>query len=169
MPRRTARASTRSGEQTSRRFIAFLRSAGQAYPRSSAVGSSGTCQVSAERADREDEPVQVVVDVEVAGESGAGVLRLVPAAVRPLVLGKPADAALDAAGPSAAGGRGLAGGQQREQRPRGLRGRRLAAAGQRLVVIGAQVLAPAAVRVLMLLKPGDGSPDGWLAGQHAGH
>ena len=37
--------------------------------------------VAAERGDREHEPVEVVVDVEVAGEAGAGEVLLVPAAV----------------------------------------------------------------------------------------
>src|SRR5579875_3987736 len=40
-----------------------------------------------QRADREDQPVQVVVDVEVAGEAGAGEPRLVPGAVRSLRCG----------------------------------------------------------------------------------
>ena len=51
--------------------------------------------VAAERADREDQPVEVVVDVEVAGEAGAGELRLVPGAVGALGVDQPADAALD--------------------------------------------------------------------------
>ena len=46
---------------------------------------------------------------------------------------------------------------QGEQRPGGLRRGGLAPSGQRLVVVGAQVLAPAAVRVLVLLQPGHGA------------
>src|SRR6266700_7340315 len=196
MPRRTARASSRSGEQTSSRFIAFLR-------------SSRTRQVAAERADRENQPVQVVVDVKVAGEPGAGVLRLVPTAVRALAGGQPADAALDAARscchvsgrassgrpvprrrvfsgivpgcPGCPGGGGpvrgcrvprgrvawrrrLPGRQQREQRPRGLRCGGLAPAGPAGIVVGAYVLAPATVWILVLPEPADVTPDRRLAG-----
>src|SRR6266700_1516760 len=161
MPRRTARASSRSGEQTSSRFIAFLR-------------SSRTRQVAAERADRENQPVQVVVDVKVAGEPGAGVLRLVPTAVRALAGGQPADAALDAArscchvsGRASSGRpvpRRLPGRQQREQRPRGLRCGGLAPAGPAGIVVGAYVLAPATVWILVLPEPADVTPDRRLAG-----
>ena len=46
--------------------------------------SPGRLRVPAERGEREDQPVEVVVDGEVAGEAGAGELRLVPGAVRAL-------------------------------------------------------------------------------------
>src|ERR1700722_624398 len=113
-----------------------------------------TPYVSAERGDGERQPVQVVVQVEVTREAGPGVVGLVPGAVRALGASQPADAALD--GRAVA----LARGEQREQRPRGLRG-----GGGALrrpvfwVVVRAQVLAPAAVRVLYRLKPGDRTAD----------
>ena len=69
------RASTRAGALTARSTGTAACIAAGHHPRQPA-------QVPAERADREDQPVQVVVDVEVAGEAGAGELRLVPAAVR---------------------------------------------------------------------------------------
>ena len=74
--------------------------------------------IAAERGDREDQPVQVVVDVEVAGEAGAGELRLVPAC-RPArwVVDQPARRR----GSTAVAA--LAGREQREQRPGGLRRR----------------------------------------------
>ena len=75
-------------------------------------------QVAAERADREHQPVQVVVDVEVAGEAGAGVLVLVPAAVAALRSTSQATPRVDRVGVGVDR-------EQREQRPRGLRrGRR---------------------------------------------
>src|SRR5512147_225831 len=55
-------------------------------------------QVAAERGEREDLPVQVVVDGEVPGEAGAGKIRLVPGAVLSLGVGQPLDAALDGPG-----------------------------------------------------------------------
>ncbi len=99
-----------------------------------------------ERGDREDQPVQVVVDVEVAGEAGAGELRLVPGPVGPLRADQQLDAA--PAAPVALPGR-----EQREQRPGRLRRGRRAAADPRRVAVGAQVLAPAAVGVLLRLQP----------------
>ena len=122
-------------------------------------GRSG--QVPAERADREDEPVQVVVEVEVTREPGAGELRLVPGPVASLVLGQPAD-------PGVRGRPGATGREQREQRPRGLRRGGRAMARQGRVVVGAHVLAPAAVGVLMLLQPGHRAADGRLARLHPG-
>jgi len=103
-------------------------------------------EVPAQRVHREHQPVQVVVDVEVAREASAGELRLVPVAVGPLGLGQPGDAALDGVGRAA-------GGEQREQRPGRLRRGGVAPArplaAQLAVLVGAQVLAPAAVRVLV--------------------
>ena len=66
------------------------------------AGSSPSCatsgcvslHIAAERADGEGQPVQVIVDVDVAGEPGAGELRLVPGPVGALRLGQPADPAL---------------------------------------------------------------------------
>src|SRR5437763_53291 len=58
-------------------------------------------QIATEGADREDQPVEVVVDVEVAGEAGAGELRLIPAAVCALCPGQPCDTARDPFAPVA--------------------------------------------------------------------
>jgi hypothetical protein len=55
------------------------------------------------------------------------------------------------------------GGHQAEQRPRGLRRGGLAPSAQRLVVVGAQVLAPAAVGVLLRREPVDGATNVWRA------
>ena len=101
-------------------------------------------QVAAEGRDREHLPVEVVVDVEVAREAGAGELgssqRRRPAACR-RASRRPR---------SAHGVAALAGGEQRQQRPRRLRCGGLAAAAPRRVVVRAQVLAPAAVGVLVV-------------------
>src|SRR6202044_1887260 len=95
-----------------------------------------TPYVSAERGDGERQPVQVVVQVEVAREAGPGVIGLVPGAVRALGARQPADPARDA------GAVARARREQREQRPRGLRGGG-GAPGRPVfwVVVGAQVLA----------------------------
>ena len=123
----------------------------------------------AKGANRKGQPVEVVVQVEVAREAGSGELRLVPGAVRALGFRQPADPALGGLAVA------LAGGEQREQRPRGLRrgGRALAGPGRR-VVVGAQVLAPAAVGVLVRPQPGDRTADRRLArldpgGDQGGH
>src|SRR6516225_8401623 len=94
-PRRTALASRRSGARTSR--LALV-APGSAVSPASAVRGCGrvsvmgiTPYVSAERGDGKRQPVQVVVQVEVAREAGAGELRLVPGAVRALGLRQPAD------------------------------------------------------------------------------
>src|SRR5688572_26525865 len=91
-----------------------------------------TC-VAPERLDREDQPIEVIVDVEIARKARAGVLRLVPVAVSALRLREPFDRALDAAPP-------LARGEQREQRPRGLRCGRIAEPGRALGCVRAQIL-----------------------------
>src|SRR5258706_9867075 len=76
-------------------------------------------QVAAEGADREHQAVQVVVDVEVAGEAGPGELRLIPRAVGALGLRQPRDAPLYAGG-LLRGGPLAAGREQRQQGPGGL-------------------------------------------------
>ncbi len=60
---------------------------------SAASGSDCAAQASAERHQREADPVEVVVDVVVAGEAGPRVVRLVPAAVGTLGGEQPGDAA----------------------------------------------------------------------------
>ena len=88
----------------------------RAAARARAARSSRDSEDPAERHHREDVPVEVVVEVEVAGEAGAGEVRLVPAAVRPLRLDEPADRAA-----AAAVAVRLAGRVQAEQRPGRLR------------------------------------------------
>src|SRR5205823_2738962 len=95
---------------------------------------------------RKELPVEVVVDVEVAGEAGPGVVRLVPAPVAALRLHEPLDGTLDRRAPFARRVEG-------EQRPRGLRRSGRAAAAPRAVAVGAEVFAEAAVLVLHLLEP----------------
>ena len=58
----------------------------------------------AERHHREDVPVEVVVEVEVAREAGAGEVRLVPAAVGLLRLDEPLDRAPRGLAVACAGG-----------------------------------------------------------------
>src|SRR5215469_1828194 len=77
------------------------------------LGSSLPRYVASEGADREEQAVHLVVDVEVAGEAGSCVEVLVPATV----LALRADKVLDTSGDRQ---RLLLGGQQREQRPGGL-------------------------------------------------
>src|SRR5215813_12204369 len=97
---------------------------------SSTAGSRRAAEDAAEGHDREDLPVEVVVQVEVAGEARPGEVRLVPAAVVALGLDEEANGALD-------GLAGFAGGVQREQRPRGLGRGRGAAAPQLRLAVGA--------------------------------
>src|SRR6266540_2508961 len=113
-----------------------------------------------ERHHREDLPVEVVVDVEVAGEARACVVGLVPAAVAALRLDEPAHGTLDR-------GASHAGRVEAEQRPRRLRRGRRAAPSPRRVAVGAEVLAEAAVLVLHPLEPGDGGARAWMLGEVA--
>ena len=64
-------ALVRSPRRIARRLDAHGGTDDRSIRRSCRVVASGP-HVAAERADREDQPVQVVVDVEVAGEAGAG-------------------------------------------------------------------------------------------------
>src|SRR5699024_9399126 len=103
--------------------------------------------VPAQRGEWEDHPVQVVVDVEVTGKSSAGELRFVPATVRSLRAHEVID-------PMSYRVRAVpVDRQQRQQRPRGLRGGGVAVSDPGRVVVGAQILTPSAVRVLVLLQP----------------
>src|SRR5690606_28160539 len=90
---------------------------------------------------------QVVVDVEITGETGSGEHLLVPTSVGALG----ADQVLH----PAAHHRGVlpTSGQQGEQRPSRLRGGGGAPADPAGVVVGAQVLSPTAIGVLVLLQP----------------
>src|SRR6266545_101117 len=107
-----------------------------------------------ERHHGEDLPVEVVVDVEVAGEPRSRVVRLVPAAVAALRVDEPAHRAL---------GRRpeLAGRVQAEQCPRRLRRRGRATPAPLGIAVGTQVFAEAAVLVLYTRQPLD-------RGVHAG-
>ena len=88
----------------------------------------------------------MIVEIEVAGEAGAREVGLVPAPVRQLRLDEPAHRAVrDVAR--------LAGGVEREQRPRGLRRRRRAASAPLRLAVRAEVLAEAAVLVLHAPEP----------------
>src|SRR3954454_22717874 len=96
---------------------------------------------------REAQAVEVVVDVEVAGEARARVLGLVPGPILALIGHQPRQAALD-------GLRASAEGVWRHQRPCRL-GRGAGAAADPLwILVGAAVLAPAPVGVLDPLEPG---------------
>ena len=105
----------------------------------------------------------MVVDVVVRRKPGARVLRLLPRAVGALRGDQPRHPALDrlrALQP-------LAGRVQRQQRPRRLRGGRVAAADPRGVIVGARVLAPAAVLVVVCVQPLHRPADRLLLGADA--
>src|SRR6185312_14076974 len=112
------------------------------------------CAVAAERRDRKHHPIQVVVDEEIAGKTGAGVLRLVPRTVGALGLDQPGDTPLDAhlvtritLLPRDAAG------EQGKKGPRRLRRGGIAAAGPFGIIVGAHVFAPTAIGVLMIAQP----------------
>src|ERR1700728_288598 len=130
-----------------------------ASTRSSAMGHPP--HVAAEGAHREHHPVEVVVDVEVAGEPGPRVPGLVPGAVGTLGVDQVADAARRGRAP-------LPRGQEGQQGPGGLRRGRGPAAALGRIVVGAQVLAPPAVVVLVRLEPGHGAAHGAVLGREAG-
>src|SRR5579863_10219253 len=91
-------------------------------------------------------PVQVIVDVEVTGKTGAGVLGLVP---RPVVLTIQQEC-------SAACARGIvaeAGKLERQHRPSRLRRRARADTRERLVHVRVTRLTPAAIGVLYAKHP----------------
>ena len=73
-----------------------------------------------------------------------------------------------ASAPRAVRARALAGGVEREQSPGGLRRRARTATDPRRVVVGARVLSPAAVLVLVRLEPPDRPPDRLGIRRHAG-
>src|SRR5439155_2924473 len=122
---------------------------------------AATVDVAPECANRKDEPVEVVVDVEVAREAGAGEPRLVPAAVGELRADEPVEATRDRIAM-------LAGRVEGEERPGCLRRRRLALSTPGPVDVRAKVFAPAAVVVLDTLEPGDRAPDGLVVGRDPG-
>src|SRR5207247_9631389 len=111
-----------------------------------AGGMLSPVRPSAKRRERKAEPVEVVVDVVVAREPGARVLVLVPGAVLALTLEQPPKPSFDDR-------RSLADRVERDQRPGRLRRGARAPADPGGVVVGAGILAPAAVLVLDLREP----------------
>src|SRR5262245_34484612 len=91
--------------------------------------------------------VEVVLQVEDPRESGSAPVGVLPRAVVPLRPQQIVDAAHDCRAAGAPGG------EEPEQRPRGLAGRRLTHAGELVVVVALAGLAPAAVLVLVALEP----------------
>src|SRR5262249_59949845 len=92
--------------------------------------------------------IEVVVQVEVAGKAGAGVVGLVPAAAWKLGLDEVAYRPL-------CGRSRLTRRVQADQRPGRLRGGRRAAPAPRRVAVGTEVLAEPAARVLHAAEPVD--------------
>src|SRR5919201_4008586 len=101
------------------------------------------CAIACQGQGGEEVPVQVIVDVEIAGEAGSSVLGLVPG-VASLLLQQKADA--PAAGRMVAESSLLQG----DHGPGRLRWAADADAGERWILIGPAGLAPSAVRVLHL-------------------
>src|SRR5699024_3202499 len=124
---RNARASIRSGATTSN-------------PSLSRSGIADL-QVPAESTEWEHQPIQVVVDIEIAGKPGAGEFGLVPRAVVSLLCQQPRDAALRRLAQFTSRDEGV-------QRPRGLGCGRRAAPHPGRVHGGTQILAPTTARAL---------------------
>src|SRR5690349_16203150 len=103
--------------------------------------------VERQRAQREDRRVEVVAQIEHLRESGRGPVVVLPGAVVLLFREEVADAAADRLRVA------VAGGEQRDERPRGLRRRRRALSLGGRVVVGVRQLAPAAVGVLVRADP----------------
>src|SRR6266545_6655270 len=101
---------------------------------------------------REVQSIHVILEIENLRKTGTGELVFVPVTIELLRRQQVLDAGLHFAA------RGLAGGDQAEEGPRGLRGGRRSDPRQRRVVVTAARLAPAAARLLRLLEPGDRPP-----------
>src|SRR5215510_12850697 len=113
-----------------------------------ATGRSGMrAAVDSQSPEREVVGVEVVFQVEDPRESGSVPVGVIPRAVGSLRPQQVVDAAHDCRTA------GTAGGEEPEQRPRGLARRRLAHAGELVVVVALAGLAPAAVLVLVALEP----------------
>src|SRR5207253_8009969 len=110
---------------------------------------------------REDQPVQVVVDVEVAGEARPRVPGLVPRPFGRLRLRQERHTSFGAERIATASG------EDGKQGPRGLRRGALTAPRPRAVAVRTEVLAPAAVGVLVRFQPAHGAPDARIGGRHA--
>ena len=137
--------------------MVLIRQAARPVPNFSSMARS----VGSQRLEREVAGIQVVAQVEHLGEAGAGPVLVVPATVAALGREQPVDAA-------AHGGRAArvverAGGDQAEERPRGLRRRGLAAPLQARIVVGEERLAPTAVLVLTREQPVDAAPNAGAA------
>src|SRR5258705_7436539 len=113
-----------------------------------AIGRSGMrASVDSQGPEGEVVGVEVVLQVEDPREAGSVPEGGLPRAVVPLRSQEVVDAAHDRRAASAAGG------EEPEQRPRGLARPRLAHAGELVVVVALAGLAPAAVLVLVALEP----------------
>ena len=121
----------------------------------------GPEHVAAERGEREDVPIEVVIEGEVPWEPCAGEPWFVPGAVFSLVAHQPFDPPLR--------GRlvAFARSQDRHERPRGLGRRGGPAATPAGFDIGAQVFSPAAVRVLVFEEPTHPVGHPWVLWRHS--
>ncbi len=125
------------------------------------LGEGFAVHVPAQRGEREDLPVEVVVDGEVPGEAGPGEVGLVPGTVLPLGGGQPLDTAFDGLGLPLPAASGAISAQAVCEAVEAL-----PAAPLPDVPVGAEVLAPAAVVILDGLQPG--SPRGGRPGARWG-
>src|SRR5665213_463172 len=139
----TARASMRNGDTTVSSATGLLR------------------DPTTEGHHREHQAIQVIVDVEVSGEPGTGEPRLVPRPVLLLGAAQEVDTPLCGRAPAA-------GGEEGQQGPGRLGGGGGALPGQARVLVGAEVLAPSAVGVLVVLKPADRPGHRRVVGAQAG-
>src|SRR3989475_4138214 len=114
--------------------------------------------VDSQRPEREVLRVHVVFQIEDAREARAVPERVLPRAVGLLSPQEVVDAAGDGRSARAAGG------EESEQGPGGLAWRRLAGAGERVVVVALAGLSPAAVLVLVALQPTDRAVDVFVTG-----
>src|SRR6267142_5227219 len=112
-------------------------------------GSGMRAAIDSQRPEREILGVQMVLQVEDPREARPVPERVFPRAVVALRAQEVVDPALDGRAAHAAGG------EETQERPRGLTRDRLAHAGELVVVVALAGLAPAAVAVLMALEPAD--------------
>src|SRR5262245_7624089 len=113
-----------------------------------ATGRSGMrAAVDSQGPEREVVGVEVVLEIEDPRESGSVPVGVLPRDVVPLRPQQIVDATPDG------GAAGAPGGEEAEQCPRGLARRRVAHAGELVIVVALAGLAPAAVLVLVTLEP----------------
>src|SRR5262249_53896576 len=145
----------RPGDRAEARTGAGTRRAGRCPRRARSSPLLQSRSALAERHQREVVPIHPVAKVEMARESGAGELVLVPATVGALGGEEMVDA-LDDGVADVVRSR-----EQAEQRPCRLRRRGAAVTCERFVVVGAERLAPATVCVLLGLEPRDRAEHVW--------